>query len=136
MGANHLPHHELTQSIIGGFYAVFNELDYGLLEALYTAALERELRARGHEVAREYAVEVLYKGEPIGFQRLDLVVDRTVVVEVKSTAMLHPIFRRQLLSYLNATKLPVGLLLHFGPEPKPYRIFRRDWSRSSDVSAL
>jgi GxxExxY protein len=126
MPENHLPHHETTRSIIGGFFEVHNRLNFGLLEALYSAALERELRARGHLVVREVAVEVRYKGEPIGVQRLDMVVDGRVVVEVKSTAVIHSHFRRQVLSYLNATGLAVGLLLHFGPQPKAYRLFGRD----------
>jgi GxxExxY protein len=126
MDDSRLPHHALTRSIIGAFYEVYHQLEFGLLEALYTAALERELRARGHGVSREHAVEVLYKGDPIGFQRLDMVVDSLVVVEVKSTAVLHPAHRRQVISYLNATRLPVGLLLHFGPVPKAMRLFGRD----------
>jgi GxxExxY protein len=126
-----LPQYETTRSIIGGFFEVHNRLNYGLLETLYSAALERELRARGHLVAREVAIEVLYKGEPIGVQRLDMVVDGRVVVEVKSTAVIHPHFRRQVLSYLNATGLAVGLLLHFGPQPKAYRLFGPDSQKRS-----
>jgi GxxExxY protein len=120
-----LKHRELTGSIIGSFYEVYNYFGWGLLESLYAAALERELRAKGHLVAREYAVEVLYKGEPIGFQRLDMVVDATVVVEIKSTPAVHPMFKRQLISYLRATRLDTGLLLHFGPAPKAYRLYGR-----------
>jgi GxxExxY protein len=120
-----MQHRALTGSIIGAFYEVYNTLGWGLLEALYAAALERELRAKGHIVAREYAVQVLYKGEPIGFQRLDMVVDATIVVEIKSTPAVHPMFKRQLISYLRATNLSTGLLLHFGPAPKAYRLYGR-----------
>ena len=122
----HLPQHELTGSIIAAFFEVYNKLDYGLLEALYSAALTHELRARGHHVSREVIVQVLYKGSPIGIQRLDMVVDSIVIVEVQSTAVLHPHFRRPLISYLSATRISTGLLLHFGPNPKAFRLFGRD----------
>ena len=123
MGENDLAHHELTRAIIGAFYDVHSTLGYGFLESLYSAALERDLRASGHHVSREHAVEVWYKGEPLGFQRLDLVVDAAVVVEVKATPVLHPVAKRQLHNYLQATNLEVGLLLHFGPEAKFLRVF-------------
>ena len=60
----------------------------------------------------------MYNGEGLAFQRLDLIVDDKVVVEVKSTYHLHPAARCQLYNYLRASELEVGLLLHFGPEPK------------------
>ena len=112
----------LTGSVIGGFFEVYNRLGFGHLECLYTAALERELIARGHTVARELAVRVYYKGEEIGCQRLDMVVDDVLVVEVKSTTRLNEIASRQLYNYLRVTNLEVGLLLHFGPDPRFYRI--------------
>jgi GxxExxY protein len=113
---------ELTGSVIGAFFEVYNALGFGFLESLYVAALERELLAHGHEVAREFAVEVFYKGESIGWQRLDLMVDGRLIVEVKSTRVLPPAATRQLYNYLHATQLEVGLLLHFGPEPHFYRV--------------
>jgi len=126
MDDKHFPHFELTRSIIGAFFEVYNGLDYGLLESLYSSALDSELRSRGHAVVRELAVDVRYKGKLIGVQKLDMVVDGLVIVELKSTAALHPSFRRQLISYLNAAKMEVGLLLHFGPVPKAHRLFGRD----------
>jgi GxxExxY protein len=119
----------LTGSVIGAFYEVYDVLGFGLLEPLYVAALARELNDRGHDVVRELTVEVIYKGEPIGCQRLDLVVDRRLVVEVKSTRILSPTATRQLYNYLHATQLEVGLLLHFGPEPQFYRVVRLDGKR-------
>jgi GxxExxY protein len=112
----------ITRSVIGAFFEVYNTLGFGFLEHLYVLGLERELRWRGHEVARELGVRVMYKGEELGFQRLDLVVDNTLVVETKSTTNLHKTAPRQLYNYLRATNLEVGLLLHFGPEPKFYRV--------------
>jgi GxxExxY protein len=113
---------QLIHSVIGAFFEVYNILGHGLLEQLYVAALEHELRARGHRVAREVPVPVVYKGVVLGVQRLDLLVDRRLVVEAKSTAELHPAAKRQLHNYLRATRLPTGLLFHFGLEPRFYRL--------------
>jgi GxxExxY protein len=123
MTESDLEHHELTYSIIGAFYRVSKKLGFGYLESMYVAALEHELRKRGHNVQREFAVRVYYDGVEIGFHRLDMVVDSRVVVEIKATQVLHPIAIRQLLSYLRATNLEVGLLLHFGPVPKHSRVY-------------
>lgn len=108
--------------MIGAFFTVYNRLGYGYLERLYVMALERELRARNHDVGREVGVTVVYDGQVLGQQRLDMVVDSKLVVEVKSTERLHPSARRQLFNYLKSTRLELGLLLHFGPEPAFYRV--------------
>lgn len=75
---------ELTGSAIGAFYAVYDALGSGFLERLYVAALERELRRRGHQVTREISVPVYYRGERIGLQRLDMLVDGRLVIEIKA----------------------------------------------------
>ena len=81
---------------------------------------------------REVSAQVIYKGWNIGSQRLDLVVDGILVVEIKSTTELHSAARRQLVSYLCATGLELGLLLHFGPKPRFYRqLAPRDESGSN-----
>lgn len=97
-------------------------LGFGFLENVYVAALILELRRRGHSVAREVLVPVLYDGVVIARYRMDLIVDDCVVIEVKSTELLNPNDQRQLLNYLRATPLEVGLLLHFGPRPKVHRV--------------
>jgi GxxExxY protein len=101
---------ELSASVINAFFDVYNTLGFGFLEHLYVMALERELRARGHRVGRQVGIRVMYKGEMLGMQRLDLIVDDKLVVETKSTVKL----------------LEVGLLLHFGPAPKFYRVLSRN----------
>jgi GxxExxY protein len=113
---------QLTQSVIGGFYDVYNTLGFGFLELVYMAALERELRARGHAVGREVWVPVRYKGEEISRQRIDMIADERLVIEAKATQELHKSAPRQVYNYLRATRLQVGLLLHFGPEPAFYRL--------------
>ena len=127
---------ELVYSIIGAFFEVYNTLGYGFLEHLYLKALERELLARGHKVAREVWVTVMYKGGELGKQRLDMVVDECIVIEIKSTHELPRNATRQLFNYLRATNLTAGMLLHFGPEPKFFRVSPPDSrSKSGSTSA-
>src|SRR5258708_34354142 len=121
----------LTESIIGAFYEVYNVLGFGLLERFYASALARELIARNHHVAREFPVQVHYKGESLGRHRLDMVVDEKVVVETKSTLELHASAARQCFSYLRASGLEVGLVLHFGPEPNVKRLVSRNGGRGT-----
>jgi GxxExxY protein len=113
---------ELTSSVIGAFYDVFNELGFGYREYLYSLAMERALLTIGHRVAREVGVMVYFRGEALTRQTLDMVVDERLVVEIKSTERLHPESTRQLFGYLCSTNLEVGLLLHFGREPKFHRV--------------
>jgi GxxExxY protein len=104
----------LTHSVIGAFYEVHRNLGFGFLEHIYATALERELLSRGHQVSRELGVRIMYKEEELAVQRLDMVVDQKVIVEIKATEMLHASADRQLFNYLRASRLEVGLLLHFG----------------------
>ena len=122
MPAQKLIEEQLTNSVIGAFYAVYNTLGFGFLEQVYMSALERELRARGHEVSREVWIPVRYKGEEISRQRIDMIIDQTLLIEAKSGQDLHKSASRQVYNYLRATRLEVGLLLHFGPEPCFYRL--------------
>ena len=79
------------------------------------------LRARGHDVAREYGARISFKGEYLCSYRLDMVVDGKLIIEIKATDQLPSTALRQLNNYLKSTDLELGLLLHFGPEPKFYR---------------
>ena len=113
---------ELTHSVIGAFYEVYNTLGFGFLEHVYVRALEREITSRGHHVECEKRVPIWYKGESVATQRLDMLVEHRLVVETKATYELHRAAPRQLQNYLRATRLEVGLLLHFGPEAKFHRL--------------
>ena len=113
---------ELTSSIIGSMYEVHRDLGFGFRESLYATALERDLAAKGHRIAREVSVMVFFRGEPLGLQVLDMIVDDKVVVEIKSTQILHPGASSQLFGYLAATKFEVGLVLHFGREARAHRV--------------
>ena len=105
MTQNELIEEALTYSVIGAFFEVYNTLGFGFMEHLYVLALERELTARGHMVRREVWVDVMYKGQRLGRQRLDMVVDDNRIVEVKSTYELRQEEARRVYSYLHATKL-------------------------------
>ncbi len=115
-GATELLHGDITGEIIAAFYAVYNELGYGFLEAIYVRALAIELFQRRMNVAREVPVTVFYKGVTVGTYRADLMVSDTVVVEVKAGEHASDSDRPQLLNYLRASGKEVGLLLHFGPK--------------------
>jgi GxxExxY protein len=118
-----LLYESVSKGVIDAFFAVYNKLGFGFLENVYCGALAIELRGRGQRVARELLVPVFYNGQRVAKYKMDFVVDECVVVEVKSAELLNPSDQRQLLNYLRATPLQVGLLLHFGPKPKFYRLF-------------
>jgi len=120
-----------THSIIGAFYDVYRVLGFGFLENVYVLALERELLARKHDVGREVSVPIIYKGEELCTQRFDMIVDDKVIVEVKSSHDLPSVAHRQLYSYLRNTCLEVGLLFHFGQQPKFYRLVSSNTNRSA-----
>jgi GxxExxY protein len=122
----------LTRSVIGAFFEVYNALGFGFLEHVYVMALEHELRLRRHRVAREVSVHVSYKSNIIAVQRIDMIVDERLVVETKSGVEAPKAARRQLFNYLRATNLEVGLLLHFGLEPRFHRVI---CTNQGDVSA-
>jgi GxxExxY protein len=130
---------ELTRSVIGVFHNVHETLGFGFREYIYALALERDLVAKGHRVAREVAITVHYRGEPLAKQTLDMIVDEKLVLEIKAAERLHPDATTQLFSYLCATTLEIGLLLHFGREAKVHRViyenrFKHHQSASSTTA--
>lgn len=116
-----LLHEETTEKILGAFYEVYNTLGYGFLEKYYEKALIIELERLGLEVRTQVPVQVHYKGVFLGDHFLDLVVDDKVIVEIKAVELLVPAHEAQLLNYLRATGMRVGLLVNFGRRPE----FRR-----------
>ena|SRR5688572_3489313 len=122
MAKGQLLEERLTRSVIGAFYEVYNTLGFGFLEHVYVMALERELLERRHRVAREVSVHVAYKRHILAVQRIDMIVDERLVVETKAGIDAPKAAERQLLNYLRATNLEVGLLLHFGPEARFHRV--------------
>lgn len=112
---------ELTRKSIGRFYTVYNRLGYGLLEGGYTGALEIELRKAGLHVDREVPVSVRYDDTIVGTYRVDLLVEKQLVIEVKTGPAILDVHERQVRNYLKCSDLEVALLFLFGPTPK----FRR-----------
>jgi GxxExxY protein len=103
----------LTEAIIGACIEVHKELGPGLTEGLYEEALCHELDLRGWRYERQVPVRVMYKGKHIGDNRIDLIVEERVIVELKSCDALGPVHRAQIICYLQIRKLKVGLLVNF-----------------------
>lgn len=104
----------LTQTIIGSAIEVHRNLGHGLIESIYEEALCHEFDLRGILYERQVGIDVVYKGKIIKGQRLDLLVEKEVVVELKSVSRLPDVAVAQVLSYLKATGLRTGLLINFG----------------------
>jgi GxxExxY protein len=112
-----LVHGALTREIIGAFYDVYNELGYGFVESVYQRALPLALNRRGVQSERELPLTVRFQGAVVGNYRADLVVEGNVIVESKVADRILPVHEMQLLNYLKATGINVGLVLNFGPRP-------------------
>ena len=113
-----LKYKELTEKIIKIFYAVYNKLGYGFLEKVYENAMMIEFKKDGVYAVSQFAIKVLYEGETIGEYYADILVDDKVIVEIKASKKLALEHEAQLLNYLKATDIEVGLLLNFGPKPE------------------
>ena len=111
-------HKDLTEKVIEAFYKVYNVLSYGFLEKVYENALLIELERMGIPVKSQFPIQVFYDGEVVGEYFADLLVKDSIIVEIKATRTLCPEHEAQLLNYLKATKVEVGLLLNFGPKPE------------------
>jgi GxxExxY protein len=111
-------HTELTQKIIGCFYQVYNALGYGFSEKVYEKALVHELKKQGLEAQAQKQILVYYDDVEVGEFFADILVNEIVIVELKAVQTLLPEHEAQLLNYLKATQVEVGLLLNFGPKLK------------------
>ncbi|MBK7964938.1 MAG: GxxExxY protein [Bacteroidetes bacterium] len=113
-----LQHEELTGSIINAFFKVYNTLGYGFLEKVYENALLLELRARGFHCLSQYPVKVFYDNIEVGFYIADIIVNDILIIEIKAAEGLCEQHEFQLINYLRATDLQIGLLLNFGKSPQ------------------
>lgn len=105
---------DISYDIIGCAYEVHKLLGPGLLESVYQKALIHELRLKGFKVESEVNVNVDYKGVNVGSDlRLDIIVNDTIIVELKSVETILPVHKKQLLTYLRLTNLQIGLLINF-----------------------
>jgi GxxExxY protein len=119
---NGLKHSTLTESIIGTFFEVYNELGHGFLESVYENSLAVALRDKGFEVYQQIAIPVHFRGKLVGDFVADMIVDRTILLELKSARTIDSAHVAQLLNYLKATEIEVGLLLNFGQKPEFKRL--------------
>ena len=112
---------DVTNAIISAFYTVYNTLGYGFLEKVYGNALLIELTKRGIPASPQHPITVYYEGNVVGEYIADILIAGGVIVEIKAVKALLPEHEAQLLNYLKATDIEVGLLLNFGPSPQVTR---------------
>ncbi|WP_074435110.1 GxxExxY protein [Bacteroides timonensis] len=105
-------------AIISAFYDVYNELGYGFIENVYQNALYRELLRRNIPCVAHPKINVYYKEEIVGYYEADIIVYNSVILELKAVNQLSKEHELQLVNYLKATDIEVGLLLNFGPKPE------------------
>lgn len=117
-----LIHADLTQKIIGVFYDVYNELGHGFLESVYQSSLEIALTSEGLTVRHEIEIPVWFRRQKVGDFSADLLVNQCVLIELKAVRTLDGAHQAQLLNYLRATDIEVGLLLNFGIKPEFKRL--------------
>ena len=124
-------HSDLTRIIIGCAFDVLNELGPGFLESVYEKAMAIAVSEAGLRVRTQAPIEVLFRGQVVGEFYADLLIDDKVIVELKAVpSPLAPIHEAQLINYLNATGVQVGLLMNFGQPKLQYRrLTRREHSR-------
>ena len=114
-------HSDLTERIIKAFYAVYNTLGYGFLERVYENAMFLELQSMNLAVVRQSPITVSYQGQEVGQYFADLLVEDQVIVELKAAEAICKEHEYQLINYLKATRIEVGLLLNFGTKPQVKR---------------
>jgi GxxExxY protein len=111
-----LKHRDLTEKLIRIFFDIYNELGHGFLESVYEQAFAVNLAENGIFFEKQVAVPVWYHGKQIGDFRADLLIDRKVIVELKVGRAIDSAWEKQLLNYLRATEIEVGMLFNFGPK--------------------
>ena len=115
-------HGLITDKILGVFYDVYNELGYGFLESVYHQSLVLALKSVGLNVCSKVPIPVWFRGTRVGRFEADILVEGCVLLELKAARMLDSSHRAQLMNYLRATEIEVGLLLNFGEKPEFKRV--------------
>ena len=116
-----MKHEGITERIIAAFYQVYNTLGHGFLEKVYERAIWIELGKRGLTAVPQARIDVFYDGVLVGEYYADLLVEGCVILELKAADHIAPEHEAQLVNYLKATTIDVGLLLNFGPKPQVRR---------------
>jgi|ERR1044072_7839263 GxxExxY protein len=117
-----LKHGLITDRILKVFYDVYNELGHGFLESVYHKSLVLALESAGLKVCNRVAIPVWFRGNQVGSFEADVLVEDCVQLELKAARLLDTSHRAQLLNYLRATEIEVGLLLNFGERPEFQRL--------------
>lgn len=113
-----LLHQEITDQILQSFYKVYNKLGYGFLEKVYENALLIELNDCGLKCESQLPISVYYNNQRVGNYFADLIVEDLIIIELKASESIDEAHEIQLINYLKATKIEVGLLLNFGKKPE------------------
>lgn len=130
MNDNYL-HSEITDKIIKAFYNVYNKLGYGFLEKIYERAMIIELSKFGLNCQSQFPIKVYYESKEVGEYYADIIVNNLIIIELKAAETLMQEHECQLVNYLKATNIEVGLLLNFGKEPQIKRkVFTNDHKKS------
>ena len=131
-----LKHRELTETLIGIFFSIYNELGHGFLESVYEQAFAVALAENGIFFERQIAVPVWFHGQKVGDFRADLLVAEKVIVELKTGRLIDSAWEKQLLNYLRATQIEVGILFNFGPKAEFKRYIFDNSKKHPRKSAL
>ena len=126
-----LKHKDITQKIIGVFFDVYNELGHGFLESVYQRSLESALKSAGVEVRSRVKIPVWFRGQRVGMFEGDVLVENVILLELKVVRILDRSHIAQLLNYLRATDIEVGVLLNFGLKPEFKRLVLDNASKTS-----
>ena len=118
---NNFKYKDLTEKVIKGFYEVYNELGAGFLESVYENALAIVLKDHSLQVEQQYPIPVKFRGKIIGDFKADILVDDKVIVELKAVKRIIDAHKSQIINYLKASDIEVGLLLNFGLKPEVKR---------------
>ena len=111
-------HSQITEEIIRCFYKVYNSLGFGFLEKVYENAMIKELRKNNFKAEKQIPIKVFYEGDVVGEYFADIIVEDIVIVELKAAESIIDEHELQLINYLKATEIEVGLLLNFGKKPE------------------
>jgi GxxExxY protein len=123
---------EKTAVILKCFYKVYNTLGFGFLEKVYENALYYELINHGLLCQKQVPIKVYYDGKPVGDYYADIIADENIIIELKAAESLIEEHEHQLINYLKATNIEIGLLLNFGRDPQFRRkVFSNDRKRTA-----
>jgi GxxExxY protein len=129
-------HKSITDAILKVFYDVYNELGYGFLEKVYQNAMYFELKSLGYKVEAQKQIKVYFKKQLVGEYYSDLLVEDKVIVELKATELLINVHVAQIMNYLKATPIEIGLLINFGEEPEFKRLYYSNDRKSNIKNPL